>query len=315
MLDHRTHTFLATYRARSFTRAAEELRISQPAVSQHIHQLERHYGCALFAKRGRGIEPTPAGHLLYRSLCALENDERRMRAQAAALARRKDANPPLRFGCTRTVADFVAPQLISTHRSAHPRERISMACGNTSELVALIEQGELDFALVEGSFDREFFDSEVFSRERYVAVAAGSDQAARIGGSAGRPRSVTELLGRALILREPGSGTREILEKHLAARDLTTHDFADSVELASIPAIKACVQAGHGISFLYRIAVEQELASGALVDITPADFAIEHDFALIWQRGSHYADHYRALLAEWREHVEADADPGGTGVS
>ena len=68
----------------------------------------------------------------------------------------------------------------------------------------------------------------------------------------------------------------------------------------SIPAIKACVTAGAGISFLYRVAVERELAAGELVDITPADFAIEHDFALIWQRGSRYAERYRALARAWQ---------------
>ena len=115
-----------------------------------------------------------------------------------------------------------------------------------------------------------------------------------------RPATIHDLLGRRLILREPGSGTREVLEKHLAARDLLTSDFAGTIELASIPAIKACVAAGAGISFLYRAAVEQELAAGELVDITPEDFAIEHDFALIWQRGSRYAERYRALLRAWK---------------
>ena len=101
------------------------------------------------------------------------------------------------------------------------------------------------------------------------------------------------------MLREPGSGTREILERHLAARELSVDDFAGVIELASIPAIKACVAAGAGVSFLYRVAVERELASGELADVTPADLSIEHDFSLIWQRGSRYAGHYRALLREW----------------
>ena len=120
-------------------------------------------------------------------------------------------------------------------------------------------------------------------------MAAGGD----------RPASIAELLDRRLILRESGSGTREILEHNLAARDLAVSDFSGVVELASIPAIKACVAAGAGVSFLYRVAVESELADGRLVDVTPKDFAIEHDFALIWQRGSRYANGYRALLREW----------------
>lgn len=289
MLDYRTHTFLTVCRTGSFTRAAEQLHVTQPAVSQHVRQLERHYGCALFAKAGRGVEPTEEGELLYRALDAAENDERRLRAELEAL-RREGGRAPLRLGCTRTVADHVAPRILPAHLLRHPAERVCMRAGNTAELVALIDRGEIDLALVEGSFDREAFESEVFSRERFVAVAAAGEG----------PLGIDALLGRRLVLREPGSGTREILERHLAARGLSVSDFADTVEVASIPAIKACVAAGVGVSFLYRVAVEAELAAGELADVTPEGLALEHDFSLIWQRGSRYAARYRALLREWR---------------
>lgn len=289
MLDHRTHSFLAAYRTRSFTRAAEELHVTQPAVSQHIRQLERHYGCPLFEKTGRGVEPTPAADLLYRTLDAMANDERRLRAELDALMASPAARPPLRLGCTRTIADHVAPRILAAHLLRHPDERVLMRTGNTAELVGLIDGGEIDFALVEGSFDRDSFESATLSRERFVAVAASGEA----------PESIADLLGRRLILREPGSGTREILERHLATRELAVTDFAGTIEMASIPAIKACVAAGLGVSFMYRVAVEEELGSGALADVTPADFAIRHDFSLVWQRGSHHAARYRALLREW----------------
>ena len=290
MLDYRTHTFLAVCRTGSFTRAAETLHVTQPAISQHVRQLEAHYGCKLFAKTGRGVEPTEAGQALYQALCVAENDEGRLRADLRTYAGEKDARPPLRLGCTRTIADYVAPGLLATHLVRHPGDRVLMRTGNTAELVALMDTGEIDFALVEGSFDRRAFESEALSHERFVAVAAAG----------ARPASVTDLLGQRLVLREPGSGTREILERNLAAHDLTVGDFAGAIELASIPAIKACVAAGAGVSFLYRVAVEAEIAAGTLVDVTPVDFGIEHDFSLIWQRGSRYATRYRSLLHEWR---------------
>lgn len=289
MLDYRTHTFLAVCRTGSFTKAAEQLHVSQPAISQHVRQLEQHYGCKLFAKTGRGVEPTAAGQLLYRALDVMENDEGRLRGELSALTAEKNVRPPLRLGCTRTVADYVAPRVLAAHLARHPNDHVHMRTANTTELVTLIDAGEIDFALVEGSFDHNVFESETFSNEPFVAVAATGE----------RPASITDLLGKRLVLREPGSGTREILERHLAARDLTASDFAGVIELSSIPAIKACVAAGAGVSFLYRVAVEHELASGELTDVTPDDFAIEHDFALIWQRGSRYANGYRALLREW----------------
>ena len=289
MLDYRTHTFLTVCRTGSLTRAAAELHVTQPAVSQHIRHLEAHYGCSLFSKTGRGVEPTSAGKLLYRALNVAENDEARLREELVTLGGEKDERPPLRLGCTRTIADYVAPRLLSEHLRRHPDNHVYLRTGNTAELVGLIDTGEIDLALVEGSFDREVFESEVLSREPFVAVAAGGE----------RPSSITDLLARRLVLREPGSGTREILERHLAARELSVNDFAGVIELASIPTIKACVAAGAGVSFMYRVAVESELADGTLTDVTPADFAVRHDFALIWQRGSRYANGYRALLHEW----------------
>lgn len=289
MLDYRTHTFLAAYRLRSFTHAAEELHVTQPAVSQHIRQLERHYGCPLFEKSGRGVEPTVAGHILYRALSTIEGDVARAGAEARAAMGEGQRGMPLRFGCTRTVGDFVAPRVLAAHLERHPHAPILMRTGNTRELTVLLEGGEIDFALVEGSFDRSLFDWEPFLREPFAAVAR----------SGGRPASVRELLGHRLVLREPGSGTRRILEEHLATRSLSVEDFAETIELGSISAIKACVRAGGGVSFLYRMAAEEELASGDLVDVTPLDLPIEHDMSLIWQRGSLYADRYRELLGEW----------------
>lgn len=306
MLDYRTHTFLAVCRHGSFTRAAAELHITQPAVSQHIRQLEAHYGCELFSKSGRRGELTKAGAMLFRALETMENDERRLKAQAVALYHSQPAKAPLRFGCTRTICDYWVPKVLADHMAKHPDELIQMSVGNTQELVENLEAGSIDFALVEGSFDRELFDSAPVSRERYVAVGAASGicAASETDAAAGarissRPASMTDLLGCRLVLREAGSGTREILEKHLAARDLTLSDFAGTLEIASIPAIKLCVQAGAGITFMYRAAVERELDQGTLLDITPADFLVEHDFRLIWQRGSLATRRYQELAKTW----------------
>lgn len=290
MLDYRTHSFLAVCHTGSYTHAAEILHVSQPAVSQHIRQLEHYYGQALFTKNGRGVEPTPAGLILQQAFETMENDEKRLKEDVQSLLPGKSL-PPLRFGCTRTIADYVAPQLLALHFHRHPDEQISMHTGNTHELVELLNQGSIDFALIEGPFDGKKFDSAIFSNEAFIGIAQ----------SGRAPESITDLLGKRLILRESGSGTRELFERHLAAYDIRISDFAGVVELSSIPAIKACVSSGVGISFLYRVAVEKELSDGTLVDITPKSFAIGHHFSLIWQRGSRYSKRYLALLASWHE--------------
>lgn len=303
MLDYRSLTFLEVYRQRSYTQAARALLITQPAVSHHIHFLESYYGCSLFKKTSRGVEPTPAADMLYGQIQAMRNDEDRMRSDIRELASNQNTCQcaPLIFGCTRTIADYVAPQLVTHHLERRPGSSVSLQTGNTRSLLHALEEGRIDFALVEGSFDRSRFSFETLSRERYIAVGCARPQSSDAAANLQRPDSICSLFGYPLILREAGSGTREILQKHLAARDLSTADFARVIELGSIPAIKACVRAGQGISFMYRTAVERELANGELVDITPLDFEIEHNFCLIWQRGSRYAPRHRALCNEWRK--------------
>lgn len=299
MLDYRVHTFLAVYRLQSFTKAAEHLHITQPAASQHIRHLEAHYGTTLFTTRGRAMHPTAAGDLLFQRLSVMENDERRICDEVLAAGTAQPA--PLRLGCTRTVADYTAPRIIAVQALAHPHQRITLRGGNTHELMDALADGSLDVALVEGPFDRQAFDGARLTREKFIAVAGcKASPAAHAERSLDSSCALEDLLPCTLILREPGSGSREILERNLAAHGIATNDFADVIELASIPAIKACVAAGVGISFMYQIAVEHELREGTLRDITPRDLSISHDFTLIWQRGSLYAERYRALAQEWR---------------
>lgn len=290
MLDHRAYTFLAAYRLRSFTRAAHELHITQPAVSQHIKHLETQLACTLFTTRGRAITPTPAGDLLYERLCVMANDEQRLKAELAHVAH--GASEPLRLGCTRTIADYVAPHLLATYAARHPERPIHLTCGNTAELLGLITSGALDVALVEGPYDRAAFAGVTLSNEPYLADAAAS-----LGEQLGRPQSIDELLDQPLIVREEGSGTREILERNLAARGLALDRFASVTEVASIPVIKEFVRAGRGITFMYRVAVADELARGTVADVTPEDFAIAYHFDLIWQRGSIYEPQFRTLFS------------------
>lgn len=333
MLDYRTHTFLEVYRQRSYTRAARSLMVSQPAVSQQLRQLEAHYGCELFVRRGHEMVPTPAADLLYEHLAAMECDESRLCREVGAIAGEARPGAVLRFGCTRTISDFVAPRLIAAHLARHPDVTVRMRADNTAGLLADMDRGDIDFALVEGSFDRDLYDSELLMREEFVAVsrpgavgaaagagaagAGGAADAAGVGASGaadvagvsaaaswpggGRPTSVRDLLGETLYLREEGSGSRDILVKHLAARDLSPEDFARVHVVQGIPVIKRCLVEAGGVSFVYRCAVAAELAGGVLEDVTPDDFHIAHDLRLVWQRDSTYASVWRALAGSWRE--------------
>lgn len=142
MLDPRTHTFLEVYRRRSFTRTAEELHLSQPAVSQHIRWLEERLDARLFVKQGRAVTPTRAADILYLRLSCLENDDARIAAEVRAAAD-EAAEMTLRFGATRTIADYVMPRILPRQLDADPDVRLTMVVGNTNELVTRLDRGDI----------------------------------------------------------------------------------------------------------------------------------------------------------------------------
>ena len=299
MLDYRARTFLEVCRQGSYTKAAQELRLSQPAVSQHIRDLETRYRARLFSDRGRRLTLTPAGEMLRQALATMANDEMELERRIASANGGPSA---LSFGATLTVGDYVAPACVAAHLAAHPQEQLTMTVANTRELLAGIDAGKLSFALIEGYFDPHRYEFLTFSHEPYIAVCAA--------GSAlpDPPARMEDLFCETLLVREKGSGTREVLEKHLAARNLSLGRFATLCELGSIGAIKGAVQAGAGISFLYRTAVASELEAGALRDVTPLGINITHEFSFVWQRGSMYGSRWRAIFDEWRRAWEDAAE-------
>ena len=292
MLDFRIYTFLEVCKYMNFTKAAEALHITQPAVSQHIRYIEEYYQTRLFTFQGKKPVLTETGEYLLHAFTTLSHDQVYLKEQLLSMQKKK---PALIFGATLTIGEYVMPRFLIEYQTRHPDTVLTMITANTHELLDRISDGEIDFAIVEGYFDKTQYDYLTFSSEPYIAVA-GTPLFEDC-----RPCSLSELLDQMLIVREPGSGTREILEKHLEARNLSIHDFSGVSEIGNIPALKAVVSAGLGITFLYRSAAEEELKNGILFDVTPENFSITHDFTLIWQKGSMFASRYRTIFEEWKK--------------
>ena len=274
MLDFRVETFLAVCRHMNFTRAARELSITQPAVSHHIRYLEQAYGAALFRHNGKRLQLTEAGEILRRTLLTMKHDEQHLqkRMQQAATGTRDYS-----FGATLSVAEFMLNEALGRFLHLHPDSRIRMQVADTKVLLSKLDSGELDFAVVEGDFPKAEYDFFVFGTEEYVAAAA-PDKAARYRG-----RQLTQMLDEPLLLREEGSGTRVILEYYLKERGLAAADFARTVEIGNIGAIKTLLKSGYGVSFLYRAAIRPEEAAAR--DPTPQ------------QKGSHRSARPGAAVA------------------
>ncbi|MBC3886995.1 LysR family transcriptional regulator [Acetobacterium paludosum] len=287
MLDFRMDTFLTVCRYMNFTKAAEILSITQPGVSQHIHYLETCYGAKLFKYDKKKMRLTDAGDILYKTAVRMKHDELYLKESITDFDTRKKR---LVFGATLTIGEFVIGEHLKDYLAAYPDAQVKMLIGNTSELLASLRLGEIDFALVEGNFSKNEYDHLIYSKERYIPVC-GKDYSFQ-----SEPNKLEDLLTHRIIVRETGSGTREILEKNLEYRNLVIEDFKYVVEVGGMNAIKSLVEYNCGITFLYEAVVKKELKSGTLRELKLEDFEVTHDFAFIWNHGSLFSDHYQKLF-------------------
>lgn len=288
MQDFRMETFLTVCRLLNYTKAAEALHITQPAVSQHIRFLEGYYGVKLFCYEGKKLSLTKAGVLLRNAATTMKHDELILREHLKTGERLEFV-----FGATLTIGDFVLPEKLARYLEKKPEAKIRMLVDNTETLLTKINTGELDFAVIEGYFHKAEFDYKVYSRELYVAVCSAFSPFTRA------PRTVSDLFSQRIILREPGSGTREIFERYLEGRNYSVHDFRRSMEVGSISAIKSLVAAGCGITFLYEAAARRELEDGTLRRIPLTDFQVYNNFTLVWRKNSIFDERYLKIFEEF----------------
>lgn len=299
MLDFRIETFLAACRHMNFTAAAEELHITQPAVSQHIRFLEKKYGAELFVRDGKRLELTRAGEILKRTMITMENDQRAMEKR---MRESGNAVRTLTMGVTMTIGEYAVTGPLARYLNLHPDVNVCLRFSNTDRLLEAIRAGEMDLALSEGYIRSEEFDTELFRRERYIPVCAAGHAL-----PAGKQK-LKDLLGERLILREKGSGSRKILERNLAARNLKISDFIHYAEVENIHTMVSLLVRDCGIAFLYEAAVEQEIRQGLLKEIRLEDFSMDHEFLFLWNKGSVFSDELKKLCEEW---IQLDKDASG----
>lgn len=288
MQDFRVDTFLAACRMLNYTETAKELNMTQPAVSQHIRALEEHYQTKLFVYEGKKLRLTDAGVLLRKAATTMKHDESILKEHLKTADRCK-----LVFGATRTIGDYYMPEILNRFLAREQRTDLCMLVDNTETLLGKIDCGELDFAFVEGYFHKAEYDYQVISRQKFIAVCGAAMQWRTPS------ISINDLFGECVILREQGSGTREILERSLHEKNSSIDDFRFVVEVGSIRAIKMLVNAGNGITFLYEAAAAQELQAGTLRKIPLSDFEMENDFTMVWRKNSMFKDQYLRLFNDF----------------
>lgn len=277
MIDYRLETFLYLCETMSYTRTAQQLNITQPTVTQHIQYLEKCYGTALFRYEHKSLALTEKGRLLRRYAMSLRANSEQIDKVMRAAGEARDA---LNFGATLTIGEYIMPPILERYLLEYPETDIFMRVNNTSVLLEALQKGQIDFAIVEGNFDRQEYDSLVLSEEPFIGICAAHSPLVR------EPVTLAELTGERLILRERGSGTRNVLETVLLAHNLNTCQFHGLMEISNFQAIQEMVRAGFGISFLYREAARNALDEGRVARINLKNFQVSREFCFVFLRGS-----------------------------
>jgi DNA-binding transcriptional LysR family regulator len=271
---HHLAVFHAVAETGSVAAAAESLHISQPAVSRQVRELEQAVASELFDRLPRGMRATRAGERLAdyaRRIFVLE------RQAETALQELRDLHAgELAVGASTTIGNYLMPAVLARDARPQPGGRGSREVGNTPEIQPRVLDGHLDVGLTEGLADADGLAARVFMSDQLVVVAAPDFVPAQ-----DRRHRLEELAGLPWVTREPGSGTRAVLEQALAAHDLQPRA---AMSLASTEAIKRAVAAGAGIAVVSALTVESELARGDLVQLPVDGFPPRRRLHLLQQR-------------------------------
>ncbi|MFI6939868.1 LysR family transcriptional regulator [Streptomyces sp. NPDC050418] len=278
---------IAVARLGSLGRAARELGITQPAASSRVRAMERQLGVALVDRSPRGSKLTPAGALVTDWARRIVEAAEAFDAGAQALRDGRDRR--LRVAASMTIAEYLLPGWLIALRHERPGTAVQLLAGNSQFVAERLLAGEVDLGFVEGLALPSGLTDVVVARDRLVVVVAPTHPWARRRG----PLAAEELARTPLILREHGSGTRQVLD---AALDSVGGLAEPLLELASTTAVKAAVVSGAGPSVLSELAVGEELGARRLVAVPVAEIGLDRALRAVWRTGHRPAGPARDLL-------------------
>ena len=281
-MDAKLHTFLTLCQTMNYRVAAEQLHLSQPAVTKQIQSLEQSLQTKLFHYDGHALHKTEKCLLLERYAIMMQSQFEELQLAIAGKERLR-----LRIGATKTIGDYVLLDSIKEYLKS-PTHDLSLVVDNTKHLLQMLDENRLDFAVIEGTFSKTKYDSYLFRMEPFVGICAKDSPLC------GRNVSVTELLNETIIVREEGSGTRRIFEERLQAVGYELSDFNREVSISSFVSVKALVAGGIGISFLYQsvVAGEEDIGTFTVDGITEP-----HAFHVVYTRAAHAKQYSEQFLA------------------
>lgn len=278
MDDFRLRVFITAAKTLNFTKCAEQLFISQPAVSKHIGELESRYKVQLFERSGSRLALTEAGRVMLEHAERIADGYRRLQYEMDLFTDRLGGE--LKVGASTTIAQYVLPQVLARFTARFPEVKVSLASGNSEQVEAALARHDTDLGLVESSARHPGFHYEPFIPDELVLIASTK-------GRYGRCDQVTlaELQTVPLVLRESGSGTLEVISKYLAAADVRLASLRVVMQLGSTESIKSFVRNSDAMAIVSVASIVDELRSGELRIIDIEGCTIRREFSFCWPEG------------------------------
>jgi DNA-binding transcriptional LysR family regulator len=297
MAVRRLQVFHAVAKHLSFTKAAEALFMTQPAVTFQIKQLEEQFNARLFDRSQGRITLTPAGAL------ALEYAERILALSAELDTRMKEASGqaagPLLIGASMTIGEYVLPQLIGKFKARFPAVVPTLFVGNSEAVQDRVAERSLDLGFIEGDSHLSSLLSEVCCEDELQLVCAPSHPLAQ------QPFALPAMLTQhPYVGREAGSGTRAVIDRYLEKAGVAPESMNAVVELGSPEALKGLVATGLGFAIMSRVIVARELQLGQLVQV-PLRPALIRNFSVVYPKERFHSKLVASFLQFAKERLAA----------
>lgn len=278
VLNDQLLTFITVVEKKSFSQAARELHLTQPAVTTQIQNLEKYYGVRLLHRDYKFVELTPAGRVLYeyakQILALYEQAQAEMRKLGGLIRGR------LNVGATYTIAEFILPHLVGLFKKEFPEIKITLYMGNKEEVCRYLAEGRCDVVLVAGDCQNRHIAGEKFLTDSLVLVVPPHHPWVKQGVV-----FPSELYQEGFILREPGSSCRELWERALKKVGLDPSHLKVVMELNSHEAIKRCVELNFGVAVLSEWVVVKEVNLGLLAKVYVEGLSLVRNINLVYPKG------------------------------
>lgn len=295
MLDPKLDTLLLVAEKKNFTRAAQVLSLTQPAVSHHISQLEQELGVRLFVRGNGDLMLTPEGEIVLRYVRRMKALEKKMAEELQEAGKRLTR---LRIGITHTAESSIVAEVLARYTNENPGISITIVTDNINNLYDMLENFELDLAVVEGRSTRPELSALMLDTDYLVCVLANTHPL-----SHSSMITLDEIRQEKLILRLPNSETRVRFEAALAASGESIADFQVILEVDNVATIKDLIRKNLGISILARSACMDELRKGKLTALPIENLSMTRETNLVYHRDFAHKETLQDILALYKKQL------------